>query len=101
MGEVQKSIKRLEAKIIGEQIFDGEWRTVQFYTSPIGVPIEPDSEWGYEYVTANALRWWFLAESRAAFVGVETRLHEYRVTKEISSESSRVIEEVDSYVGPA
>jgi hypothetical protein len=80
---------------IGNQVFDNRWRTVDFQQSPIGVP---GSVWlnrytatlGFlPYESAQALRWWVLAELRKGFQGIclETRLVRHEVQYNLKSKA--------------
>ena len=70
------------------QIFDGEWREVNFPESDKGIsyPIDPSLyKSGLNTFNASqALRWWLLAEIEHTRVGIhlETRLVEYEVRYE-------------------
>jgi hypothetical protein len=76
---------------IGRQIFDSNWRGVQFDSGgPCGVKA---SQWHrYEldacgllsYEAAQALRWWLLADA-PAFSGIETRLVKHTITYAVSA----------------
>ena len=76
---------------INGQIFDERWATIEFSQNPIvGVPVGPPwtEPWLrlaglYDYASAQALRWWFHANS-AHKLCVETRLvkHELRYSWE-------------------
>jgi hypothetical protein len=65
---------------VGDQIFDREWRVVNFNLSDnVGIPVNtvPGFEGTLSYAAAPALRWWWLAQleatTRACFC-METRL---------------------------
>lgn len=81
---------------LGDQIFDNRWRTVDFRRSPIGVPssdimhVHAASMGLLPYISAQALRWCFLAEiNRDGFGGLcmETRLVKHRVKYSVSAEA--------------
>jgi hypothetical protein len=80
-----------EPKVINGMMLDDRWRTVHFNdTSPIGVPRGPryHSPWLahcglYSYQSAQALRWWFIAQAEAELLGslcLETRLVKHKIT---------------------
>jgi hypothetical protein len=72
---------------VGDQIFDERWTTVHFAEHPIiGVP--RGTPWNarwldvcglYDYAAAQALRWWFHANS-AHMLCIETRIVKHEVT---------------------
>lgn len=75
---------------LGEDIFDSQWRTVNFakVRPPFGVPnsglhgniLDDCGLYGYE--TAQALRWWFHAN--VPFLsGLETRLVSFKVKSDV------------------
>lgn len=87
-----------QPKTICGQTFDNRWRTVRFDKSPIGVPSGLESCLDryaallgyYPYESAQALRWWFIAElNRDSFGGlcVETRLVRHTVEYRLASKA--------------
>lgn len=100
--EARAAFPKLGPVNVSGQNFDGEWRAVRFEIDPQGrgVPggltVEfPLTMLGlYPYETAQALRWWFLAEARKDFKGMETRLLEHGVEYSIKSE---IKEPLDQY----
>lgn len=85
-----------EAKEFGKQIFDSRWRQVDFFQSPIGVPSttmlhrHASSMGLLPYQSAQALRWWFLAELERECMGslcMETRLVRHTVKYSLSCEA--------------
>lgn len=85
--------------VFGEQIFDSRWKSVDFYKSPIGVPSGNENYMNrfaalmglLPYKSAQALRWWFLAElGRDGISGglcLETRLVRHEVKYSVSSKA--------------
>lgn len=79
-----------EPEKIGRQIYDKDWRQVEFDRSAIGVPISTSYhrellEHGLlSYSVAQSLRWWFHAQAEIECVGgapgLQTRLVQHRVT---------------------
>lgn len=83
-----------DPSMIGVQIFDNKWRTVNFDKSQIGIPQCSDyakytKEHGmYGYQAAQALRWWFVAAASMIHkdICLETRIvkhvieHSYSIT---------------------
>lgn len=79
-----------EPEKIGRQIYDKEWRQVEFDRSAIGVPMSTSYhrellEHGlFIYSAAQALRWWFIAQAEIECAGgapgLQTRMVKHRVT---------------------
>jgi hypothetical protein len=75
---------------VGRQIFDQNWRQVEFDQSAIGVPMSTSyhrellDHGLFSYSAAQALRWWFHAQAEIECVGgapgLQTRLVQHRVT---------------------
>lgn len=66
---------------IGDQVFDHEWRTVEYAQSPVGVPdglYDPIArQYGYRsFASAMALGYWLLS---AAEYGLEFRLVQAKI----------------------
>jgi hypothetical protein len=80
---------------VGNQIFDNQWRTVQFSQGYPGVPTggfmhsEAASLGFMSYQSAQAMRWWFLAELEIGMSGMcmETRLVRHAIKYSITSEA--------------
>lgn len=81
---------------LGEQIFDKEWRRVNFNQDIIGVPQcnrfnEHVKKHGfYSYQAAEALRWWFHAESEAGkhfAICMESRIIRVKIEHSYSIEA--------------
>lgn len=79
-----------DAEMIRQQVYDGQWRQVEFDQSAIGVPMSTSYhrellEHGlFSYSAAQALRWWFHAQAEIECVGgapgLQTRLVQHRLT---------------------
>ena len=79
-----------EPEKIGRQIYDKEWRQVEFDKSVIGVPMsniyhrELLEHGLFSYSAAQALRWWFHTQAEIECVGgapgLQTRLVQHRLT---------------------
>jgi hypothetical protein len=89
--KVEARITGSRPRQIGEDIFDGAWRTVNFVRAraPVaGVPNPSINVYAldtcglYGYEAAQALRWWFHAAEPYAS-GLETRLVSYKVKSSI------------------
>jgi hypothetical protein len=71
----------LPPRVLGDQVFDGQWRRVRFERGLPGVPVKL---WNHEaahlgyltYEAAMSLAYWFAAEADASCV--EIRLVRYR-----------------------
>ncbi len=79
-----------DAEMIRQQLYDGQWRKVEFEQFIVGSP-PIDSyqrellEHGlFSYAAAQSLRWWFHAQAEIECVGgapgLQTRLVQHRVT---------------------
>jgi len=91
------------SKLVGDTIIGEKWQALNFYKSPIGVPVggfmtERSNRNGLlSYPAAQALRWWFLADMEASsdfsVLGFETRLvkHEFKYTEEHKAVSAHCL----------
>ena len=92
-----------EPEKIGRQIYDKDWRQVEFDRSAIGVPISTSYhrellEHGLlSYSVAQSLRWWFHAQAEIECVGgapgLQTRLVQHRLTFEHKVEAIGVVDD--------
>lgn len=81
-----------DAEMIRQQLYDGQWRKVEFDLSANSIPMSPVHhhellEHGLlSYSAAQALRWWFHAIAEIECVGgapgLQTRLVQHRLTLE-------------------
>lgn len=81
-----------DAEMIRQQLYDGQWRKVEFNLSANSIPMSPVHhhellEHGLlSYSAAQALRWWFHAIAEIECVGgapgLQTRLVQHRLTLE-------------------
>jgi len=85
----------------GKQLWDDRWQRVRFDQGPIGVPKgnflnENAQMLGFHsYYSAQALRWWFLAELEREAMGSlcwETRLVKHEIKYKLSSEALEAVE---------
>lgn len=85
---------------VNNQVFDGEWRTVNIARAPIGVPAAPPfmasaQQHGlYGYAAAQALRWWLLAEADMTFRALDTRLIEHRLETTYKITATAIVDEL-------
>lgn len=81
-----------DAEMIRQQLYDGQWRKVEFNLSANSIPMSPVHhrellEHGlFSYAAAQSLRWWFHAQAEIECVGgapgLQTRLVQHRLTLE-------------------
>ncbi len=79
-----------DAEMIRQQLYDGQWRKVEFNLSANSIPMSPVHhrellEHGlFSYAAAQSLRWWFHAQAEIECVGgapgLQTRLVQHRLT---------------------
>lgn len=79
---------------VGDQVFDAEWREVKFNDDPpFGVGVSARLTPGrtlsylYDYAQAQALRWWFVADTERLHFSLETRLVKHHVNWSYSCEA--------------
>ena len=105
---VQARYSRDGAKEICGQTFTDSWSEVRFERGRTGVPISSPGDHAINvsgllsYQSAEAMRWWFLANAAAQFnhMCLETRIIEHAVRLECTSTPVRVIQELMSALAP-
>lgn len=84
---------------VNGQQFYGEWRTVRFEKFPIGVPVGVGQEASrhglVSWASAQALRWWFHAESPVATC-LQTRIVKHLINHSYTEELVGAFDTVDS-----
>jgi hypothetical protein len=91
-----------EPVVIGDQIFDSQWRNVNFNDSAEhGVPSKEERDFPgtYDYAAAQALRWWFVASLASFLRGIcmETRLVEYEYRRSHKLTLAAYIDPLDTF----
>lgn len=101
--QVQARYMNSQPEQFGDVILDQRWKTLTFDPSPLGVPTARAWEFYLpalglmNYESAQALRWWFLANCVVNRLGgrlcVETRIVQFKVTYDFKSVAESVVEE--------
>lgn len=101
--QVQARCVGHEPELVCGQLLDQRWKTLRFEKSPIGVPAYRAWDWHLQasdcmnYEAAQALRWWFLAETAnnrlAGRICIETRIVAFKIQYSHQSVAGSVLEE--------